>query len=439
VRRLAMTGCVRSWLLIAPLALAACYSARQSESDAGTGRDAPDVDGGAMLDGAVDSGVGPPCDRPLSIPCIVPAGDGVLERRSPSYNEHHVQGLVITSAGAHVFYRRDTDAAAGTSVTLWETIAFDSEVRAGTITGLDMLGRDHGNGSVLRLSTDELHFAWRVSVINPTGMSIATETHEAQMAIGGGVMPLAPADRDALEDAAREPNIALAQTEDGALVTGRLTARGLALRSPTRETTLPFEMSSGNLQLAALSENRLVATVQEDSLSSSDLRRTAIVVGPSLDEQARVTVFDGPYSDDSLLVMGDDIYIARFELLYDGLDRSRLRIAHLDATLNRVEPDRALDGWGGLEPTYATLVEWQGRPWLVWRTIDVRYGANPVLYALPLTEEACTATVERPLVVFSDTSRVTSMRVAADHSALWVVTAPSDGPLLRAYRFAACR
>jgi len=192
--------------------------------------------------------------------------------------------------------------------------------------------------------------------------------------------------------------------------------------------------------MAALRGGRLVAIVEEQSPSTPAGRRTAVVLGTAFEEQARATVFEGEPSRDALLVMGDDIYVARFERVFDRLDGSRIRIAHVDAALNRLEPDRALDGWGGLEPTYVALVAWQGQPWLAWRTIDVRFGATPVLYALPLTEEACIGSVDRPLVVLSDTGRLgpTPMRVSADASALWVVTAQREGPPLHAYRFTVC-
>jgi hypothetical protein len=223
------------------------------------------------------------------------------------------------------------------------------------------------------------------------------------------------------------------------LITGRLTAAGLVLQADEgEETLLPFDIGSTR----TLESAELVAMVEEQS-SPGFRRTTAAVIDSAFSEVARAVVFDGPPSVATLLVMGADIYVARFERLFERLDGSRLRIARLDRALARVEPDRALDGWGGLGPTAIALVPWQDAPWLIWHTIDVRFGANPVLYALPLTEDACAGSVDRPLVVLSDTSATAPyapMRVATDDIHLWIVTAAhSAGPLLRSYRLARCR
>jgi len=396
---------VRGWLLIPWLvamtvpALGACAASRTRQVDGGPDeRDAGSLDGardaGLMIDGALaDDGVGPACTRPPSMPCVVPAGDGVL---TMPFSTVDLYGLDVGADGARVLFQRHTDGSPGTSFSaFWETAAFGTDLRAGPVSSLEVVsGFDFGAGSSLRLATGEVHLAWRVSLFDPSGMGVGNETHEARFDLDGVPVPLPAADRrDELDDWT-DPG--LAQTDEGLLVVAHRTARGLAVRSATRESTVPLElMSTRNLEFAALSGGRLVAVVELRS-SSPDLRRIeAVVLDRDFGVQAQAVVFDGPSSSATLLVMGDDIYVARFDRLFDRLDESRLRIAHLDDSLERVEPDRALDGWGGLEPTYSTLVAWRGAPWLVWRTIDVRFGATPVLYALPLTEEACRGSVSQ--------------------------------------------
>jgi len=61
------------------------------------------------------------------------------------------------------------------------------------------------------------------------------------MDVAGSVASVPPADRDGPEDWT-DAALALAETDDGRFVVGHLTAHGLALRSATRESTVPFDV-----------------------------------------------------------------------------------------------------------------------------------------------------------------------------------------------------
>jgi len=142
--------------------------------------------------------------------------------------------------------------------------------------------------------------------------------------------------------------------------------------------------------------------------------------------QARARVFDanigGSLESVDVLGFAGTVWIARYDVDARDLRQSRLRVAHLDNTLHRIEPDRWFGGWGGLSPEGLALVTFHDRPWLIWRTVDARYGANTVLYARPLQETACGYEVAQPLAISPPGNRVTQLLAAASDGAIWIAT-----------------
>lgn len=83
----------------------------------------------------------------------------------------------------------------------------------------------------------------------------------------------------------------------------------------------------------------------------------------------------------SLLVHGWDVWIARFSVDESDLQGSRVRIARLDLSLERVGLDRWLSGWSGGTPTHLQLVAYDNEPWAFLVAPDPRSDFFSAFYA----------------------------------------------------------
>ncbi len=315
-----MTAHVRWLPCLVLVALSGCYASHRRDGDA----DAGAHDAGVPTDGAaIDAPIGPPCSELVAMPCVVPDGEGALDALLAG--EALIQALVIAADDAHVLFRHLAYAPAGMSVTTWETATFDAAMRVASRATLDTRAEsEQGLGAAVRLDTGELHFAWRVDIRDSRGRMTAAVTHQARRATDDSIVALPEVDRDPVDELGQ--GLGLATTDDGSLVFARMTARGLALRSDTREGSAPVEvLTDSGLVVAPLASGRVVVIVREQTTTTSPVRSTAIVFDSAFEVQARATVFEGAYADDSLVVLGDDVYVARFERRFDRLDASRLR------------------------------------------------------------------------------------------------------------------
>lgn len=143
----------------------------------------------------------------------------------------------------------------------------------------------------------------------------------------------------------------------------------------------------------------------------------------------------------TMIAQGDDLWVAAFTYTLDDLTGSHARIARLSSRdLTRVEPDRALYGWGGILPIDLRLISMPTSPggapvpWLVVLTGDARFGSGLALHARPLVEEPCRAAVELPLVTYGrdgSGERVTSMALTMHPDGLgFVVGHDTPGGIL---------
>lgn len=105
-----------------------------------------------------------------------------------------------------------------------------------------------------------------------------------------------------------------------------------------------------------------------------------------------------------MLVHDGEVWVAAFSLTWADLAESQVRVARLSGRdLTRLEPDRALYGWGGLGPIDVRLIAMPTapaappQPWLVVLTGDARFGSGLALHARPLREEPCRDEVGLPL------------------------------------------
>ncbi len=203
------------------------------------------------------------------------------------------------------------------------------------------------------------------------------------------------------------------------------------ISDPAREIRVTMELSGGRLRAVAMGPELIVAwSHRPEGISGFETRVARIDTRTG--ELSASTVFEGrpeTFWDADLLVSRSSIFVARFEREPDDLRASRIRVARLDAALRRVEPDRWLDGWGGLGPGGIALVDWQDGPWVVWQAIDARYGA-PVLFAAPLSSDPCGYAVETPLSILPPRSPFANPTVfaAADGDTLWIAAGDVQGP-----------
>jgi hypothetical protein len=199
------------------------------------------------------------------------------------------------------------------------------------------------------------------------------------------------------------------------------------LDEPGRVVLLPTDPPpSYELRVALLDEDRIVVawtnptTVVGTSAAALIAGPDGILVGPT-------TVFPlalDLLTDIHLAVTSDGIYVARYDRNEASVRSSRIRVARLDESLDRVEPDRWIDGWGGVEPAGLAMVVMEDRPWLVFRTRDARYGSYPVLYAQPLALPACGYSVDEPAAVLQPHRLIERGLVASTgDDELWAVVA----------------
>lgn len=228
------------------------------------------------------------------------------------------------------------------------------------------------------------------------------------------------------------PDVAVAA---GLVVTGTTTGllvsrddgTGASLLIDTERPQI-FEIAA-----AALGPHRAVVAWSEDHFAGLSMERaTEVAVVTESVIEARARIFDASplASDVSLITVDDEVWVARYDVDPTSLRESRIRIAHLDASLRRVEPDRWFAGWGGLSPAGMALVDWRATPWLVWRTLDARYGANTVLYARPIPEPVCGYDVSDPAVVWRSEAfgdRLDRLLVTSSADALWVAVPQIGG------------
>ena len=213
---------------------------------------------------------------------------------------------------------------------------------------------------------------------------------------------------------------------DGLLVS-RIDGPGDPMRITTERA--PF----GKVRASALGPHHAVITWSEDDADGFEmaLSTEAVVVQDSM-VTVRSRIFQPSpgaiWNFPHVVVIDEDVWVARYDLDSEHLRESRIRVAHLDTSLRRLEPDRWFAGWGGLNPGGVSLVAWQGAPWLVWRTLDARYGASTVLYARPIPEPACGYDVSDPVVVWRPEAGVgTFLLATASTDALWITVPQVSG------------
>src|SRR5262249_42546942 len=100
----------------------------------------------------------------------------------------------------------------------------------------------------------------------------------------------------------------------------------------------------------------------------------------------------------AVVTVGDELWVAEWQALTDATDTSRVRVAHFDASLARLGPDAAFDGWGGLAPQALALSVRGGAVRLLTYGLDARFGPTPVVHALRVPASPCVGAVPDPLV-----------------------------------------
>ncbi|MCC7537500.1 MAG: hypothetical protein IT379_14850 [Deltaproteobacteria bacterium] len=196
---------------------------------------------------------------------------------------------------------------------------------------------------------------------------------------------------------------------------------------PTRDS-----QPEGEVRLGGLPDGTLVVGWSQRTTPADSWTARAAVIRRDASVATVATVFEAPLigrDEIDMLVHGDSVYLARFERDPMSLRDGRLRIARLNSNLERVEADRWIAGWGGLAPSGVALVEWQGAAWMVFHTLDPRFGATPVLYIAPLAGDACGYSVNQPAMTLPASAAGARDLVAAiDGQDMWIAVAYLDGP-----------
>lgn len=401
------------------------------------------VDAGATIDASEDAGrsvdasVGPACAAPVTTPCFMPAVVGSLPADALPIVGVGLQDLLVHDGFATLLYARSAPLL--NAHTTWETLTVDQDMNFSDPTTHETLPDDvtndtRGRGALVSVRPGEIRAEWRTEYRN------AVETHGVSITSAGSeTLPVV--DHDEYESFSYR-GLALTNVA-GAIVAAR-TVSDLVLVS-TEGATAPIPAhptDADDLAIAAMDTMHTLVVWNE--LAPDEVAGTtrAAILGPDLLLRVSGSIFESGGEGLSVLAIHGEAYVATFERNFGSLTDSRIRIAHVDTTLTRVEQDRALRGWGGFAPSSVSLVQISDQPWIVWRTIDTRYGARLTLYALPLTATACQGTVDRPLEVLADTSPdrgTNQFVVAGGGDSLWVVRSPATGSAaLEAYRFERC-
>lgn len=197
-----------------------------------------------------------------------------------------------------------------------------------------------------------------------------------------------------------------------------------------------------DIRAAMLDAERMVIAWSEDhgrGLGHEISTEIAIVDRFSVHARQRV-FWPSPLAETvSILANESGIWVARYDTDASDLRASRIRVARLNELLDRVEPDRWLSGWGGLVPGGMSIVGWRERPWLVFRTLDPRFGANPVLYIRALADAPCGYDVMEPAAIWPPIRIAGNLLATAGDGALWIAVAYASGPgTVDLYRVDAC-
>ncbi|MCC7540737.1 MAG: hypothetical protein IT379_31260 [Deltaproteobacteria bacterium] len=289
------------------------------------------------------------------------------------------------------------------------------------------------SGGAARTTDGALLVAWRrggdreglgtsahVALVHDGAVTDGPEMHLSRPAVGvANAVPVVLADDELLVSTVVEGVVASAIGRTGRVL---VPAEGTIV-SPSR--------------VLALDDTRFVVAWNEQL--DGEHARTRIAIASATGDALVRTVFETVeeiVQPIAVTVSGGDIWIARFERRLDALEASILRVAHLDTTLQRIDPDRWLGGWGGFSPRNLSLVALDGRPWLVWVSADTRYGRLHVVHASPLPLEACGRDVGAAAIELPSTWRgELDLVAAASRTSIWLAVA-SNYPTSEATTYA---
>lgn len=417
--------------------IAACSASheRGETHDGGSvdaGLDAGPVDA-RWLDAELPDGLAPRCTEIPMAPCLRLASRETFRTGEPGAYYGDLHGLAYAE-GPAVFYAYRFNEGRGLP-TLPARYALQRFTAEGVLAGEPVFLTDEYDtggpgGGDLTVWEGDLVAGWdhrRFDESYTPPAVVGADTFTLRVSAGLRAGPMHSGGRDVIDgsDVSVAAGLVITSRTDGLWVS-RIEGTGEPVVIHTERAPVD------EVRSAALASRRAVVVWSEDH--AMELRRelateAAVVNDSALEAQARV--FEPSFaggaarSAPSVVAIGDDIWVARYDEDFAHLDQSRIRIAHLDASLRRVEPDRWFGGWGGLTPSGMALVVWRGAPWLVWATLDARYGASLVLYARPIPEPVCGYEVSDPVVVRGPDALADSLDqllATSSPEALWVVT-----------------
>lgn len=400
--------------------------------DGGELVDGGPADAGSIMDADLPDGIAPRCPEVPPAPCLVLASQVVFATGDRGI-DGHLHGLAYASGPAVLLtYASENAPTLPPSPVRW---AIQRLSPTGELDGTAafLSGRfvsDSEWGGDLAVSDGDLLAGWQEarydSSFTPPA-AIAWSTFTLRMPPGMAFGPIHSTERSPPgDDVTVAAGLVVTTGAPDGLLISRVGDTGEPLRI---DTALPpvFELAS-----VALGPNRALVVWSEDhasGLAAEIATEAAIVSDTSIEARARVFEPSLPLlsPDARVVAVGDELWIARLEVDRAHLRESRIRVAHLDSSLRRLGPDRWFAGWGGLTPAGMALVIWHGAPWLVWRTLDARYGANTVLYARPIPEPACGFDVSDPAVVWRPGVVANRLFATSSAEALWVAVPQSSG------------
>ena len=458
---------MRRLVLLLPLALGApgcdCSGGLQLEGDADA---SPPVDdaggtGDARTDEAPDaddSGLAPPCAEPPE-GCLTAEFASTVEVNrfrvalggGDIWPDNVMQGLSADGSSGPVFFyampiptsdlREATDHL--------RLLTFDEVgAAAGELVELGIAEHALGLGDVLALPDGSALVGWRTPDPDYPGHGYAYRTQTFDVADGAvAVSDVLHESEPAAVDQVSSDATAVEAGGRTWIVSGG--PDGVLLSpadDPARVVAVPADPPpTHELRAAALSDGRIVVAWSQwiPPAGSGMASAAATIVDPEGTVVPATEIFPPRpdlYGDVYLAVLGSDVYVGRYDRDDSSLRESRIRVARLDESLRRVEPDRWINGWGGVTPGGMALVAWRGGVWVVFQTLDARYGTNPALFAQRLAADDCGYAVDIPVDVLPPHwFRKDTLLAAPGDDEIWtMIVYVEDNATANLYRLVPC-